>query len=205
MRERSASGQLDADETWEQFRALAATSEQAGLAELAARFRAMPGKDRLALAGTIAGMLAPVEWPAAWKEPRLRLVRALDELLRELKDGEPGALPTLLDLGGDRDLYASGRREIATARDLLRTPCRRDEIRIAGWMCEIGSFSCWQALERTVQRLSRNDATEAIVTARRRYASAHGVYVEAARAMNDACGAVLIGIADLRFPSLEAA
>jgi hypothetical protein len=169
MQERSAADALDIEAAWEQFRALAATSEQGGLLELAARFDAAPGKDRLALAGTIAGMLAPVEWPVAWRELRQRLASALDELVRVLESQVLGSLavahiPTQIRLLNLR------------LACLLVPSCRRDDLRLLATLCYMGTMSGGDADWRSISVPS---------------AAAFGAYAEAARALNAACGVVL--------------
>jgi hypothetical protein len=202
MQERSAAGALDVEALWEQFRALAATSEQPGLPALVERFDAAPAKDRLALAATIAGMLGPVEWPVAWRSARERLVDGLDELLRQAL-GTPGTLPHVIDLDAlDEeqslsDRFTSGRSKLSMARELLRVPCRRDELKIVATMCAWGSFWCWRALGKALLQLGTRASDEAVVTARRDYAIAFEAYADAARAMNAACGAVVFTGLDL--------
>jgi hypothetical protein len=197
MQERSTAGQLDQEAAWEQFRALAVTSGHAGLGELVVRFRAAPGKDRLALAGTIASILAPVEWPAAWEDARKRLVHALDGLVAETSD-----MFDKLDLIQDR--HIAGWFELLAARDLLRIPCRRDELRVVAQLCMDGNFWCWRAIKGTLFRLGQQAGEEGVIGARRGYAIAFATYAEAARAMNEACGAVLFTGLDLTFEEHEA-
>jgi hypothetical protein len=136
MQQQSAGGTLDAEAAWDAFRAVVATSEHAALPELCARFHAAPARDRLALAGTIASLLAPVEWPTSWRDARLGLVNALDALVRETA---PDSIPFDLTLD-ERDLYHGGWTDLALARDLLRVPCRRDELRWVAKLCDAGNF-----------------------------------------------------------------
>jgi len=171
MQERSAAGALDIEAVWEHFRALAATSEQAGLPALVARFDAAPAQDRLALAGTIAGMLGPVEWPVAWREPRERLVRAIAQLLRV-------ASASVKD-----DLLALDVEPLRLARRLLDVPCRRDELRHVADLCDLGVVQL---------NPDRRDARQVA------FAVAVGTYIEAARGLNHACGVVLFKILEWR-------
>lgn len=202
IQERSAEGKLSPDAAWQQFRGLAATSKLPGLSELAVRFRAAPASDRLALAGTIAAMLAPVDWPDAWDEARGPLVEALAELGREL--GE--AIPHLLELREEKDLHMAGMEALASARDLLRTPCRRDELRVVARLCAWGNFYCWRALGNALLRTPVEEPVAAErVAVRHRYAVAFARYAQAARAMNDACGAVVFTGLDFELPQRGAA
>ncbi len=198
MQERSAAGQLDPEVAWDHFRALAATSKHPGLGELVTRFRAAPSKDRLALVGTIASLLAPVEWPAAWEEPRRRLVDALRELLLAIDD-------TFGDLGQEEDLYRAGLNTLSVARDLLRTPCRRDELRTVARLCALGNAWCGRAARRALDLPGERALDESLRAAQRRHAIAFAIYAEAARAMNAACGVVLFTGLDLDPPQQGAA
>jgi hypothetical protein len=144
-------------------------------------------------------MLAPVEWPVAWEDARERLVRALVELVREASD-----TTNMVALGEEKALHFAGWSALSMARDLLRIPCRRDELRIVARLCVMSTFWCWSAFRRALLRLGEHAADERIVAARRRYAIAFATYAEAARAMNDACGAVLFTGLDLTFEDREA-
>jgi hypothetical protein len=206
MQQQSAAGKLDPEDAWQTFRALATTPDRAGLAELAVRFRAAPAGDRLALAATIAGLLAPVEWPTTWQDARAHLVTALTALVRSMDRHAPGSLAGTLPLDLDAvDLYDAGIAQLATARDLLRTPCRRDQLPLIARMCNLGCFSCWRALGRALLSPSEGARASALVAARSRYAIDLAVYAEAARAMNQACGAALFTGLEPGFDQGEAA
>jgi hypothetical protein len=200
MQERSAAGPIDREVAWEQFRALAVPSEHAGLGELIVRFSTARSEDRLALAGTIAAILAPVAWPVAWEDARTRLVGALDGLVREATDSKLHAL----ELGQDQDVHTSGWFALSTARDLLRIPCRRDELGIVAKLCAMGNFWCWRAIGRALLRLGERATDAPAMAARRGYAIAFATYAESARAMNEACGGVLFTGLDLTFEDHEA-
>jgi hypothetical protein len=202
MQQQSAAGTLNAEIAWQHFRALAATSEHVGLPELVVRFRVAPAKDRLALAATIAGMLAPVEWPAAWHDARWRLWSALNELVDATSFGPPESLPSVLDLRDDGDLYSSGWYQLVAARDLLRDPCRRDELRVVARLCTVGNFMCLQALRRAYARLGTQIMNQAVEVARERHHVTFAEYAQAARLMNEACGTVLFTGLDIRFPQM---
>jgi hypothetical protein len=161
------------------------------------RFHAAPSKDRLALAGTIAGLLAPVDWPLAWEDARMHLIQGLTALLVEMSEDTPGNLLHVIDLDLDLDLYHAGCFQLARARDFLYTPCRRDALREVARLCVVGNFWCWRALGRAVVRSRERAASEPVDNARRRHAIAFETYAEGARAMNEACGVVLFGALDL--------
>jgi hypothetical protein len=198
MQERSAAGKLDPEAAWQHYRGLAIASKHAGLGELAVRFRAAPAKDRLALVGTIASLLAPVEWPEAWDDARRRLVDALGQLALVIGD-------SAIDLGADEELYRAGLSTLSVARDLLRTPCRRDEMRAVARLCALGNAWCSRAVGRSFDVRGPRTADEQVATAQRQYAMAFATYAEAARAMNTACGAVLFTGLELDLPRRGAA
>jgi hypothetical protein len=195
MQQQSMDGALNAEAVWDAFRHVVATSEHAALPELCARFHAAPANDRLALAGAIASLLAPVEWPASWREPRQRLVRALDDLVLVTA---PDSISFDLTLD-ERDLYFAGWTDLTLARDLLRIPCRRDELRAVAKLCDMGNFARWRAFGRALARAGERSLENPVATTRRRFAVAFGVYAEAARAMNDACGLVLFSGLDFTY------
>jgi len=202
MQQQSAAGTLDTEVAWGHFRGLAATSEHVGLAELVVRFRVAPARDRLALAGTIASLLAPVEWPAAWHDARWGLWHALSELVSAISDGTPYALPRVLNLRDEHDLYIMGWHQLSMARDLLRLPCRRDELRVVARLCVMGNFACWRAFTRSYDRLlSEGTLSESVRAARQSHLIAFAEYATAARMMNDVCGTVLFTGLDPRLPT----
>ena len=184
LQERSAAGQLDPEAAWQHFRALAATSKHPGVADLTVRFRAAPSRDRLALVGTIASMLAPVEWPEAWDDPRRRLVGALGELVLAIDD-------SFLDLGEDEEIYRAGMNALSVARDILRAALRRDELRAVARLCALGNAWCARAVGRALERAGERELDERAGAAQRRHAIAFAIYAQAARTMNEACGAVI--------------
>ena len=199
--QQSMAGKLDAEEAWRFFRDLAATSAQAGLPELASRFDLAPAGDRLILAVTSARMLAPVEWPLSWVEPRRRLASTLDEIVR---DAAPDAIAQTFELTLDEaDLYRAGWNDLIAARDLLRVPCRRDELRTVGRLCDAGNFARRRALGRALLRLGER-ATAQVIAARDRHAISFEVYAAAARSMNGACGTVMFGGLDFSLGQVKA-
>jgi len=144
-------------------------------------------------------MLGPLEWPVAWRSPRERLIGGLDELLRQAR-GTPDTLPHLIDLHEEKDLqdlFMSGWSKLSAARDLLRVPCRRDELKVVAKMCVWGNFWCWNALGRRLLRLGPRASEEPIPSARKEYAIVFEGYADAARAMNAACDTVLFTGLDL--------
>lgn len=187
MQQRSADGTLDAEAAWEAFREVAAASEQPALPALCARFDVAPVKDRLALAGTIASLLAPVEWPTSWREPRRRLVKALDDLVDETA---PNRIPFGL-LCDEYDLYFAGWSVLKRASELLRVPCRRDALRTVARLCDNANVTRGRAFGRALVRLGERPPEDPVTITHNRFAIAFGVYAQAARAMNDACGRVL--------------
>jgi hypothetical protein len=194
MHDRIAEGKLSPDLAWQHFRELAATSKHPAIGELVVRFRAAPAKDRVALVGTIASILAPVEWPPAWDEARRQLVAALGGLLLAMDDG-------FGDLGQDDEIFRAGISTLSVARDLLRAPCRRDELRAVARLCDLGNAWCWRAAGRALERVGARAADEPVREANRRRALiAYATYAQAARTMNDMCGATVFAGLELEPP-----
>lgn len=186
MQERSAAGELDPDAVWNEFRALAVTSEQPGVPELANRFHPARAQDRLMLAATVSRMLAVLEWPSSWREPRDHLLSALEDLVREFD-----ALEKLVDLGDKKHHLSMGRNAVVMGREMLRTPCRRDQLALVATTCTSGVLSCAIVVSEAAAEAGYNDA---LAVAYRHFIITFNTFAEAARAMNSVCGSVLFDV-----------
>lgn len=189
-------GEIDPDLLWTEFQDLAARSPHAdALQHLVRLGQKLPARDRSTIAMAITGMLAPVEWPEEWEAVRGKLVNALGGLTREANPLTPDSLAKVLG-PGDRGLEATGWAVLRSAHDLLRTPCRRDELRIVAHLCNVGTTTCVTAYRRALKRLGERAADEGIVFARRRYSVVALQYAQAAREINEACGTALFEAID---------
>ena len=144
-------------------------------------------------------LLAPTEWPLEWEAQRPELVRALAELRRQSRSsgppasvgGEPATFFALVDLGADRAAVEIGHRVLATAVDLLGTPCRRDQVAAGADLCNLATSRLGTAYQRALAQQAELAMREPLFAAHLRYRVAALRYDDAALAMNDAIGSVL--------------
>jgi hypothetical protein len=199
MRRAAATGQRDVEATWTRFQKLAERSERADILKFIVRVGlVLPDEERYGLAAATTMLLAPIEWPSEWSEVRPALVAALDTLVEETDPDAEESFFALHDLGADAELQRVGHLVLHGARDLLRRPCRRDELPIVARLCNIGNAACIGTYRRAIQR-SRQDASIHRDT-RARYRSAFAGYAEAAEELNDTVGVVLFEGLDAPLP-----
>jgi hypothetical protein len=203
MQQQAIAGAIDPEAAWTRFRALAIASEQVALPELAIRFSRAPARDRVVLAGAVAEMLAPVEWPSDWQEARWQLINALDKILSETDGFTPESFPSRLALQDERHLQMVGWSTLESARNLLRTPCRRDELRVVARLCNTGNTACTFAYRKAMKRLGSRSTEEPIAEALRRYSISAELYATAARALNETCGSAIFEPSGARIGETE--
>ena len=154
---------------------------------------------RYVIAGIVAGLLAPTQWPVEWEEQRPELIRALGELRRQTRLLDPGggAAPepatffAQIELGEDRAPVEISHRILAAAEDLLVTPCRRDQMGSVAGLCNLATASLRAAYQRALARQGAAVMQEPLLGAHLRYRVAVLRYDDAAAAMNDTVGSVL--------------
>lgn len=165
---------------------------------------------KYALALLLTALLAPTEWPVEWEAQRPELVRALAELRRQTRSSEPtanaGREPpsffALVELGPDKATVEIGHRVLATAVDLLGTPCRRDQVPTVADLCNLATSRLGAAYQRALARQGELAMREPLLAAHLRYRVAALRYDDAALAMNDAIGSVLFHPFDAAAPQL---
>ncbi len=196
---RIAEDNRDLDATWTQFQNLAAGSERAYILKHIVRVgRILPDQERYQLAVVTTRLLAPIEWPSEWSEARPSLIAALDTLVDETCPDEKTSFFALHDLGTEVDHQRLGHLVLLNALDLLRRPCRRDELPIVARLCNAGSTTCLSAYRRMILQSEEGASIEQ--DARARFRSAFEGYAAAARTLNDAVGAVLFEGLDAVLP-----
>jgi hypothetical protein len=159
----------------------------------------LPIGDRVSLAIMVASLLNPLEWPPEWEQHRLRLVEALDSLLHAIDPDQPDSLPALLVLEQKgKTLHAAGRFMLISATELLRTPCRRDQLRLSAGLCSVGYYYCLVAYRHALARPAGESHAAPLLEARMKHAASFDRYAQAARALNSAVGEVLFEKLDER-------
>jgi len=187
---RIAQDNRDLEATWTWFQKLVASSERAVLLKHIVRVGLiLPDQERYQLAVVTTRQLAPIEWPIEWSEARPALVAALDTLVDETCPDEKVSFFALHDLGVDAELERVGHLVLINARDILRRPCRRDDLPSLARLCNLGSATCLGVYRRVISQSGEGASIDQ--DARTRYRSAFEGYAAAARALNDAVGAVL--------------
>lgn len=191
IRRRVAEGTREPEATWARFQRLATRSERADILKHIVRVgKVLPDQERYRLAVSTTKLLAPLEWPLEWSALRPALVVALDALVDETCPNTGGSFCDLHDFGECTELQAFGHVVLMNARDLLRRPCRRDELPTVARLCNAGNSACLRASRRATPRSGASDPA-ACEQGRARYLSALAEYARAAAALNEAVGAVL--------------
>ena len=194
------SGQADSHAIWSEFLQLGQTSPRAqGIQIFAEVVQKLPTEDRVTAALGVAALLAPLEWPPEWEQHRLPLVEALESLVRAINPHQPDSLPALLELAPDEQvIHATGRAMLASAADLLRTPCRRDQFRLGARLCNVGYYSCLFVYRGARLRPAEESREGSLLEARMKLAASFDRYAQAARALNSEVGEVLFEQLDER-------
>jgi hypothetical protein len=199
IRRRVAADERDLEATWTRFQKLAVRSERAEILKTIVRVgRVLPDQERYRLAVATTRLLAPIEWPSEWREAWPSLVAAVDTLVEETCPDAKASFFALHDLDTDAELQRVGHVVLIDARNLLRQPCRRDELPTVASLCNTGSSVCLHAYRKVIER--SGEGTSIDQDARARYRSAVAAYAEAAAALNEAVGAVLFEGLDAPVP-----
>lgn len=178
------------DAVWAEFREVAERSPRAAVLEPALRLaERLPAADRRTLVVALATCAAPLEWPLEREAIRPSLTAALGDLLREMDPAQPSSLPRMLhlDLTPHADIHTAGLVAMRGAHQMLRLPCRRDEIRTVAYLCNWGRFACHASYGRALAQAAGGSATAAVI----RYEVARSRFDEQARAFNHIYGNVL--------------
>jgi hypothetical protein len=176
------------ESAWTELRELAAHSPRSAVLEPALRLaERLPAADRHLLALALATCSAPLEWPLQGEALRPLLTAALGDLLRQMDPAQPGSLARNLDLSLEAEVHAAGLVALQGAHQMLRLPCRRDEIRIVAHLCNRGRAACHAGYHRALSRDAGDSVTAAVI----RYEFARGRFVAEARAFNQVYGNVL--------------
>jgi hypothetical protein len=192
--------QADPHAIWSEFLQLGQTSPHAqGIQLLAEAVQKIPMDDRMSVALVVTSLLAPFEWPPEWEQHRLPLVEALDSLVRAMDPAQPDSLPALLPLGpNDKSHHANGRFMLVSAAALIRSPCRRDQLRVGAGLCTLGYYSCLSVYRRVITKLAEETQAGPLLEARMKLAASLDRYAQAARALNSAVGEALFEKLDER-------
>lgn len=192
LRRLAAEGRQDPDAAWTKFEELALSSERANILKGIVRLgRLLPELERYRLAVAITRLLAPVEWPPAWSAARPALVEALDALVEEANPDADDSFLATHGIDDNPDLRYVNYHVLYAARNLLRRPCRRDELRTVALLCNTGMALLLKEYRRVKKDTDAGTPSRAVLAARRRLRRALAAYTEAASALNDAVGAVL--------------
>jgi hypothetical protein len=197
--------QVDLHALWTEFLQRSQTSPRAQALQLLAKsVEKAPIDQRVSVAIVLTSLLAPVEWPPEWEQHRLRLVEALESLLSAMHPGEPGSLAAMLELKPEEDVFhVSGAFMLSCGVQLLRTPCRRDQLRPVAQLCDIGLEQLLIAYRRAISRKGGQSQQGPILEARMRFDADFDRYAQAARAFNSAVGEVLFERLDERLERSE--
>ena len=104
----------------------------------------------------------------------------------------PDSLPALLALSPDDTAHhIDGHFMLASATELLRTPCRRDQLRLGAHLCNVGHAACLATYRRALAKAAKEARTGPLLEARMKLAASFDRYAQAARALNSAVGEVL--------------
>jgi hypothetical protein len=183
----------DFEGTWARFRKLASSSERASALKILVRVGSvLSERERYSLAVAVTRILAPIEWPSEWIPARTKLTNALDALIEETDPDNqlPASNPYVVDAQARETSHVV----LYVAGDLLRKPCRRDELRSVAALCNTG-IALRLRLERKragpALNLPSGVRQRDIEASSLRFRRAMAAYVEAANELNDAVGAVL--------------
>lgn len=205
IRRLAEAGERDHEGTWTRFAKAAARSERAAVLKGVVRAgELLPLRERYNLAVAITRLLAPVEWPPEWVPARQKLILALDGLVQVT---DPDAEPAPLAPHGPEAIDSS--LEVAhllfvSSQELLRRPCRRDELRTVATLCNAAVALCLRMSRRAHSRYRKADPARRgaldFLASTAHFEDAFAAYAEAANELNAAAGVVLF---EGLFASLE--
>ena len=192
LRRLAAEGRQEPDAAWTRFEDLASRSERANILKTIVRLgKVLPEGERYRLAAAVTRILAPIEWPPEWAAKRLDFVAALDTLVEETNPEEDSSFFALCSAGRNEELQRVTHLVLFAARDLLRRPCRRDELRTVALLCNTGLSQVLKSYRRSAKRIAAGGMPGSVVDAHTRCRQALAAYAEAASDLNEAAGVVL--------------
>lgn len=158
-----------------------------------------PLDQRASVAFVVATLLAPLEFPPEWEQPRLRVVDALIGLMDPLNNFEDAnALTGLLESDTESALLVSGAWVVLSNANRLLIMCRREDLRTIAGLCDLGLAQVVLPLRKEFAKRAGRPLDEKILQARIRFEAALDQYAQAARAFNAAVGEVVFKFLDLR-------
>ncbi|TKD01696.1 hypothetical protein [Polyangium fumosum] len=202
LQERQESGKaLTAAVLWREFKRQAAQSNRQDVRHLAEIGKGMTPEDRGRFAVAVMPLLVTLDWPLAWEAARPGLIVALEAILEETDSEHPNRfahayLSAVPSPEHEAKLFDTAWISLDVALDMLRRPCPASELRNVAALCVLGTSQ--PALLAFEFSKSDNDfASEPLMHACSQYLQAFERYVRAARAMNQAVGAVIFDGLDL--------
>lgn len=196
------------EQIWTLFREVARISpylsEQSGrpISFFLNDFERAPAIWKFALALLLGLMLTNLDWPFTPESVRPRLISGIDHVLHASDPNTKNAFPVLLGVHED-DLFSMGRSVLKSARDLLSTPCRWDQIHSVARLCNLGHSACIRSYRKALREQGEAARQGALMDARMRYVVAYEHYAIAAREMNKAYGALLFEGLEAQLESAE--
>lgn len=166
------------------------------------RFEKAPAIWKFVFALSMTNALANLDWPFTPESIRPRLISGIDHVLHASDPNTKNAFPVLLGVHED-DLFSMGRSVLKSARDLLSTPCRWDQIHSVARLCNLGHSACIRSYRKALREQGEAARQGALMDARMRYVVAYEHYAIAAREMNKAYGAVLFEGLEAQLESAE--
>ena len=192
-------GRVDHAALWADFQAQIKDSRLSSLLQFAPGYaERLPPDKRSGFALMIAKLVANVDWPPNWEPGRRRLVNAMESLLLTINPQSPDSFPALLELQETEEQHVVGYAVLQTALNLLRVPCKIDELRFVARLCNVGNTACIRAYQRVLPQRMRQPVSGPLLDARTRYVIAFEHYAMAARDLNSLVQTVLFEGLDAR-------
>ena len=163
-----------------------------------------PLEQRASAALVVASLLAPLEFPPEWEQPRLRVVEALVGVMASLSLDDPGSMLNLVELSSDAHHLILGAGAIFFEVRHLWLTCRREDLRAIANLCDLGLTQMVLALRKELAKRADRPLDGKILDARIQVDAALDRYAQAARAFNSAVGEVVFKFLDLRLGNAEA-
>ncbi|MDI3282357.1 hypothetical protein [Polyangium sp. 15x6] len=187
---------------WREFKRQAARSNREDVKRLAEAGEGMTPDDRALFAAAVMPLLITLDWPPAWEAARPDLVMAVEALLEETDSRKPSTFAAhFTELPSPRrevgvPFFNMAWVSLSVALDMLRRPCPPGELRSVAMLCRAGTAPARPVFEAS--KMGKPPFSEPPhFDAGSRYLETFERYVRAARAMNDAVGAVLFHGLDL--------